>query len=208
MEHDRSNNPYDDMDEYLEEKQTQRLQDLCQSSGVVMSKRHTDVFKPENIREFSKHMDVRTRAKNISLLCLGVAAIAVAAVMIYLFIALNLTLTKYILVYAAVMIFLGVFINREKSKRLVIAYAVFAFLCILLGIVFGNNVKQICDNPRKMIFAYLPLVIQCIMGVLLYRTVWEFHEAWNTYQSSGIVPAEQRTLREKLDQINEWLKYR
>ncbi len=71
MEQGRSKNPYDDMDEYSENAEKQWLQALRQAPGADMTKRHTDVFKPKNIREFAKHMDARERAKNISNLCLG-----------------------------------------------------------------------------------------------------------------------------------------
>ena len=141
---------------------------------------------PKNISEFAKHMDARSRTKTISDLCVAVVGTALAAVVIYLFIDFNLTLTKYILCYAVLMIVLAAAINRERSKYLVAAYEVFVFM--VLGIIFSDNIRQICGNQSKVIFAYLPIVVHCVLGFFLYRCVWDFHEAWNSYQSSGIVP--------------------
>lgn len=208
MENDRNINPYDVIDEYFENARRQQLRELQQDPDVDMSKRHTGAFEPKNIREFAKHMDARERAKNISNLCLGIDAIAAAAVTIYIFIDINLTLTKHILIYAAVMIAFALLINREKSKRAVIAYEVFAGLCLFLGLIFAGSIHRVGTDPGKMIFAYLPLAAQGIVGVFLYRCVWEFHEAWTAYRSSGNVPPIRSEFKDKAHQIDEWLKYR
>lgn len=105
-------NPYEDWEEYLEEHERQRLNSIRES--VDMTKRHTDVFKPKNIREFEKHMDARSRAKNISNLCIGVGVIVITSAVIYLFIDINLTTLPFIGIYAIIMIFLAVMINIEK----------------------------------------------------------------------------------------------
>ena len=153
-------------------------------------------------------MDVRPRVLTISRLCLGAAAAGLSAIFIYLFFDVNLMLTKYILVYAAVLIALAIFVNKEKSKRAVIAYAVFAIICVLCIFVFASNIWSICHTPDRMILAYLPFAVQCVLGVFLYRCVCEFHEVWEEYQATGVVPHSEHKFAYKAQQIDEWLKYR
>lgn len=185
MEHDRNSNPYDDIDEYYEgEKKT--LREIYQAGGADVTKRHTDAFKPENIREFAMHMDARSRGRKIMNVCIGAAADGIAAIFVYMFVDLNLTLEKYIFIYAVVMVVFALFINKERSKRSVIVYAAFIVICTLLGVVFAGTITKLCDDPGRLIFAYLPLVIQCVLGAVIYSRVGEFHEAWESYRPRTI----------------------
>ena len=202
--HNPNLNPYSDMDNHFEKAPSQPTASYNPYSREV----HTTEFIPKDIVEFAKHMDARSRSKELRFLFYGMPAIGLLSIFTDCLVDTSAATVVYMIIHAVILTIFGILMKKTYSKIAAVIFSVYTFIYALIMIASYNLIYNITINYTYVIFAYLPICCQVSLNIMLIIALTDYYNAWEIYRQTGTVPPKSTAFADKMSHLDEWIRNR
>ncbi|MBQ3693117.1 MAG: hypothetical protein II931_07375 [Clostridia bacterium] len=200
--HDPDLNPYDNMEDDFAAAQPNTLH------NPYSRERHTTEFVPKDIVEFARHIDARSRAREIRCLAYSLPCFGLWSIFSNLLVDDTASTVSYMIIHTVILTVFCVIIKKTYSKNVNYVFAVYTAICTIIMMLSYTYFYNTSTAYSYIVFAYTPFVCQIALNIDLFIALKDYYAAWEIYQQTGAVPPKSTTFKEKMLHLDEWVQDR
>ena len=135
--HNPISNPYADMESHFDKKPI--LQPIV-SDNPYSRTPHTTEFIPNDVVEFAKHMDARSRSRELRFFFYGMPVIGIISIFTACLVDKTAAIALYMIFHTIILTVFAVIMKKTYGKSAAAAFSVYTFICVVIMISNYSNI--------------------------------------------------------------------